>query len=384
MGQTALVLGGGTGGVVAANVLRDTLGAQHRVVLLSRHHQHVYYGALPLLMVGLRVPSDISRPLARLRRRGIDFLRAEVLGLDPERREVHTSQGTVNYDYLVISLGAQHQPSTVPGMDRGSLNPYDIEDVVRIAQSVESMERGRILYFISSLPYSCPQAPYETMLILEDHLRRQGRRNRFQLSIVTPESHPQILGCTITARKLMSTLKQREITLRAGVRVLRMEPEKRRLVMDHNLSETADLFLGLPPHWGPEIMRNSPLADQSGWIEVDPHTLQTADERIWAVGDATGLRTPSTGAFAAKAGVFAHFQAEVVARNIACLLEGSEPRFRYRGKGGCFVAQSLSQGRYVLVRNYSQPAPVVWASPPSRAVYWAKLAFERYWLSRWF
>lgn len=75
-------------------------------------------------------------------------------------------------------------------------------------------------------------------------------------------------------------------------------------------------------------------------------------------------------------------QAEVAARNIAMIIEGASPRFRCQGKGGLLVWDSLSRARYFLIRHYAHPRPFTWLSPPSRALHWAKMAMERYWLAR--
>ncbi|MDO9573521.1 MAG: hypothetical protein Q7I94_00905 [Candidatus Contubernalis sp.] len=81
------------------------------------------------------------------------------------------------------------------------------------------------------------------------------------------------------------------------------------------------------------MLHSSGLVEEGGWIKVDPHTLETENERIFAVGDATNLRLPVMNVLAPKSGVFAHYQAEVVGRNIACILKGKDPEFRYTAKG---------------------------------------------------
>ncbi len=153
MGQTVALLGGGVSGTVAANVLRKILPRRHRIVVISSDHTHTFYPSLPLLILGRKLPADITRPLARLRRRGICFLRAEAQALEPDRQVISTSRGPVRYDYLLLAPGAEHHPETVPGMEEGSLNPYDILQAVKIRERIAAMTGGRIVLFIYSLPY---------------------------------------------------------------------------------------------------------------------------------------------------------------------------------------------------------------------------------------
>lgn len=91
--------------------------------------------------------------------------------------------------------------------------------------------------------------------------------------------------------------------------------------------------MGIAPHWTPEVLRKSNLVDSSGFVEVDLHTLETNHPTIYAIGDAAAVKLPVIGAYAPKAGSFAHYQADVVARNIYLLSRGAKPEYTYKGKG---------------------------------------------------
>src|SRR5437762_13643548 len=91
--QRIVVLGGGSGGLVAATALGRRLGRDHDVTLVDRRAEHVYMPSLLFLMVGQRRPEDITRKLSRLRRRNVDVAQAEVEGIDPDRQEDGLSSG---------------------------------------------------------------------------------------------------------------------------------------------------------------------------------------------------------------------------------------------------------------------------------------------------
>ncbi len=84
--RRTVVLGGGTGGLVAARELRRRLPADHRVVLVDRAADHVYQPSLLWQMVGERRLSQFTRPLERLRSKDIDFVHAEAQALDLDNR----------------------------------------------------------------------------------------------------------------------------------------------------------------------------------------------------------------------------------------------------------------------------------------------------------
>lgn len=332
--SSILVLGGGTGGIVAANVLSKTLDKKHKIQLVDRKDSHIFYGNYPMLMVNKRKPQDLTRKLERLQKKGIEFLQAQVEGVNPERSNVSTNQGNIEYDYLIISLGAEHHPETVPGFQEEAYNIYSFNDVIRLREQLKKFKSGKIVLFISSLPFICPSAAYEMIFLLDAYFREKGIREKIKLSLITPETSPEPLAGPKVGNSVRSMMEQRDIGLITEAKVLSLDSAKKVIHLDHGISIEADLFLGIPPHWGPETLRSSGLAEEGGWIKVDPHTLETENKKIFAVGDATALRLPVMNVLAPKAGIFAHYQAEVVARNIACLLKGEKPEFRYTAKGG--------------------------------------------------
>lgn len=326
-----LVLGGGSGGLVASNVLKRELGAAADVTLIDRNRRHYYQSSYPMLLIGGRKPGAITRRLERLQRKGIEFHQAKITGVDPYHRKVVTTTGSLSFDYLVISLGAELHPETVPGFRRNAYNIYDFWDLIRLRHRLANFSHGRVVLFISSLPFKCPPAPSEFMFLLDQLFRQRGCRNRVSLTMVTPETSPEPLAGPLVGQSVRRMLGQRGIKLITEAKVLRLDPGN--LVLDQGIEVRGDIFLGIPPHWGPDALRGSGLVEAGGWVKVDPHTLETGVPGVYAIGDATAVRLPVAGIQAPKAGAFAHNQAEVVARNLANIVRGAPPRFRYTGRG---------------------------------------------------
>src|SRR3989304_395033 len=114
-GKTIVPLGGGVGGLVAATRLRRLLPREHRVVLVDRNVWHCFAPALTSVMLGHKVAEQISRDLRRLGRKGIDFIPAEIIGIDLSHRTVNLSGQALTYDYLVLAMGAQDSAGDIPG-----------------------------------------------------------------------------------------------------------------------------------------------------------------------------------------------------------------------------------------------------------------------------
>ncbi|MEW5921038.1 MAG: FAD-dependent oxidoreductase [Bacillota bacterium] len=332
--STVLVLGGGTGGVVAANVLSKTLDKKkHMIKLVDRKDSHVFLSSYPMLMINKRKPQAITRKLERLGKKGIEVIQAEVEKINLERSSVQTGNGLIDYDYLIISLGAEHHLETVPGFAEGAYNVYNFDDLIRLSGRLKAFNKGKIVFFISSLPFVCPPAPYEMIFLLDAYLRQRGIRDNIELTLVTPEPTPEPLGGPRVGESVRNMMKQRGIGLFTEAKVLSLDNTAKSLLLDQGINLEADLFLGIPSHWGPTVLRETGLVEPGGWIKTDPHTLQTDWEKVFGVGDATALRLPVMGTLAPKAGIFAHYQAEVVARNIALLIQGKKPKHRYTAKG---------------------------------------------------
>ena len=115
--KTVVVLGGGVGGVVTARELRKRLARPHRIELIDREREHLFAPSLLWLMVGLRRAEGIKRPLSRLERKGIEVRHGEVEKIDAEARRVTVGGNAIDADYLVVSLGAELEPETVPGLN---------------------------------------------------------------------------------------------------------------------------------------------------------------------------------------------------------------------------------------------------------------------------
>lgn len=379
-----VVLGGGTGGLVAARRLAGVLGGRdRRVVLLDRDLTHRFAPSFLWVMAGARRPEQVTADLGRLRRRGVDVRRAEVREIDTGARVVQTSEGAFPYRHLVIALGAELAAEALPGFDQAAHNLYTLEGAARAGAALEAFEGGRVAVLVSRLPFKCPAAPYEAAFLAEALLRRRGLRRRATIAVYTPEPLPMPTAGPAVGEALAEMLAARGIGFHPERTVERIEAEARELAFSGGERVPFDLLLGVPPHRAPEPVRRSGLAAESGFLPVDARTLETPAEGVYAVGDATQI--PIAGEkLLPKAGVFAHAQAEIVARRIARQLAGETPTATFDGRGSCFVELGDGAAAFATGDFYAEGAPRVRLRRPGRRWHVAKVILERYWLRRWF
>jgi sulfide:quinone oxidoreductase len=225
---------------------------------------------------------------------------------------------------------------------------------------------------IAGVPYTCPPAPYECAFLVDEHLRARGVRERAELVVSTVQ--PMLLpnagkeGSAWIAEQLSA----RGISFHVGNKVERVEPG-RVLFADGQLE--FDLLIAVPPHRAPEVVGD--------WLQVDPATLATQHERVFALGDVTQIML-ANGLPLPKAGVIAEHEGLRVAAAIAADIGGREPPPPFDGRGYCFVEVGASSAALVQGEFFAQPEPRVAITDASAEHAEAKRRFERERLARWF
>jgi sulfide:quinone oxidoreductase len=377
--RTVLVLGGGVGGLVTANELRQQLDPADRVVVVERERRHLFQPSLLWLMVGRRRRDQIERPLRELLAPGVELVEAEVHSIDPAARLVETTAGVLECDALVIALGAEPDRDAVPGYREAALDFFSPKGAEACATALDTFEGGRVVVAVAALPYKCPAAPYEAALLLDDELRRRGVRAHSEIDVYSPEPAPMPVAGPGMGAAVVGLLEAKGIRFHPGSRVERFETGSREVILADGSRVGYDLLAGVPPHRAPAVVRESPLAGEAGWIPVDRATLETGHERVHAIGDVTTI-TLANGKPLPRAGVFAHGQGLVVARGIAATLSGQRTGDAFDGVGYCWVETGAGRAAFAVGEFFATPNPTLDLRSPGRAWHAGKVLFERSWV----
>lgn len=383
MSRTVVVLGAGIGGIVAAETLRKLLPASDRVIAVDRAGQHFFPPSLLWLIVGERTPEEFSRPLDRLLRRGIEFRQGSVTRIDPAQRKVEIDGQTMRADALVIALGAEYSPETISGLVEAGLCIYTMEGATAIRDALARFSGGRIVILTAAPQYKCPAAPYEAALLVEDCLRKRGVRDKTSIELFAAEPRPMFVAGPEIGAAVRGMVEAHGIAYHPEHQVKEVDAVNRHISFANGATAEFDLLLYVPPHRAPAVAREAGLTNESGWIPVDRHTLQTPFENVFAIGDITTIPL-KMGRPLPKAGVFADGQAEVVAHNIAHAWTGKGAPHQFTGEGMCFIETGGGRAGLGKGNFYAEPAPQVEMRGPSRFWHIGKILYERHWLYRRF
>ena len=395
-----VILGGGTGGTLAANRLRrayDTDEAE--IVVVDRDSDHVYQPGLLFVPFGRADIGRIVRPRQRQLHSGVSFRQAGVDHVDAAADRVHLDDGSVlGYDVLVIATGARLLPGeteglTGPGWMRDVFTFYTPDGAVALHRALERFSGGRLVVNVIDMPIKCPVAPLEFCFLADDYFRQRGIRDRVDLTYVTPLDGA--FTKPVCNQELSGLLTDKGINLVTEFNTGTVEPgtvgagtgeasSGGRLISHDERVVPFDLAVVIPLHGGAAYVERSPgLGDELGFIPVNPGTLQaTAKPNVFALGDATDVPT-------SKAGSVAHFEGDVLAGNVRRFLAGQPLTGAFDGHTNCFI--ETGSGKALLIDFNYDTEPLTGRYPTrlglpllrqSRLNHLGKLAFQQfYWHS---
>ncbi len=378
MGRRILILGAGFGGLVAATELRKGLGQDHGVIVVDRKRSFMMGLVKLWILEGSRKLEESQTPLDGLNAKGIEYLNDEVTRIDvPSNRVQAKDHGWIEYDYLVVALGAELVPDRVAGFTGRGYNLYDAQQVPKLRDRLLELKRGRVAVSIMGMPYKCPPAPFEASMIIDGMLEKQGTRSSVEIDVYSPAPVALPVAGPQVSANVVDIISQRGI---------RFNPShKLKSVSDHLEFENGnradyDVLVGIPPHRAPEVVRSAGMAE-GDWVTVDRSTMKTRFANVYAIGDVTEIKV---GAMAVpKAGIFAEEQGKVAARQIMGEIGGRPAAAAFAGRGYCFMETGNGRAGYLDADFFNPAGPIVRLEAPSVQNFQKKQDFERARVKEW-
>lgn len=369
-----LILGAGFAGLELATRLSESAD-DLRITLVDRS-ETFYFGYSKLdVLFGRKTRDEVVLHYGDISKPGVEFRQEQVTSIEPESRRVTTDQQSYEADILVVALGADYDYAATPGFEAAGFEYYSLAGAERMRDALPEFESGRILIGILGHPYKCPPAPFEGALLLHDYLVQRGIRAAAEIRVIGPMSAPVPITKGVS-ESILDALATREIEYVGTEHITRLDAGSNEVQLESGRSLPYDLFVGIPVHRVPEVVRASGLAPE-GWIPVERTNLATRFPDVYAIGDVAGAPT-------AKAGVFAESAAAVVADDIVARLRGNAPPPPWEGAGSCYIEFGGGAVGKVQANFLGGPQPTAELIGPSPELAAEKAAFGATRRARWF
>ena len=387
MARHVVILGGGTGGTLAANRLRRQYDIDDVVItVVDQDDRHVYQPGLLFVPFGLTHVEDIVRPRRRQLRRGIEFLQQPIDHVEIETDTVHLGNGaTLGYDVLVVATGASLVTEETEGLTGAGwmekvFTFYTPEGAASLEAALATFDGGRVVVNVVDMPIKCPVAPLEFCFLADWYFHERGIRDRVQLTYVTPLD--AAFTKPVAAQHLGGMLAERDIDLVTEFNTGEVDGTSGRIVSYDEREVPFDLAVVVPLHGGaPYVGRSPGLGDDLNFVATDEHTLQaSAAPNIFVIGDAANVP-------ASKAGSVTHFEGETLVENVAHFLAGEPLVAGFDGHANCFIETGFHKALLIDFNYDHEPVPGHYPSTvglpllkESRLNHLGKLLFESvYW-----
>jgi sulfide:quinone oxidoreductase len=384
-----VVLGGGTGGTLAANRLRRQYAADEaEITVVDQDDRHVYQPGLLFVPFSLTHLDEIVRPRSRQLRRGVAYRQSGIDRVDLGAQQVHLSDGgTLPYDVLVIGTGAVLAPEETEGLTgRGWMEKvftfYSPEGADALEGALATFHGGRLVVNVVDMPIKCPVAPLEFCFLADWYFQERGIRNQVTITYATPLDGA--FTKPVASRELAGLLAEKGIELVTEFNTGEVDGAGGRLVGYDGREIPFDLAVVVPLHVGAAYVgRSEGLGDELNFVPADDHTLQAkAAPNIFVIGDAANVPV-------SKAGSVTHFEGEALVENVRRYVAGEPLAEGFDGHANCFIETGFHKALLIDFNYDTEPLPGRYPGPvglpllkESRLNHLGKLMFQWfYWHS---
>ena len=273
--------------------------------------------------------------------RGATWIKEKCASFQPEQNQVTLESGkTLTYNYLVVCPGIQINWNQIKGLPEtlgknGVCSNYSFSQAPYTFEVLRNLKKGTAIFHNPDGPVKCGGAPHKIMYLAADYFRRQGNLN--DVDIQYRSGGGRLFGIPKYEKTLLKVVERGNIKLHFSQRLVEVDgPGKRAKFIgigpnnkDEEYWVHFDMLHVVPPQSAPDFIRNSPLANVAGWVDVDQYTLQHKTwKNIYALGDSAGLPTAKTGAAIRK-------QVPVVVNNLLAQMAEQELPKKYNGYSSC-------------------------------------------------
>ena len=349
--QDIVIIGGGSAGIgIAASLLKRQPNLQISIVEPS--DKHYYQPAWTLVGAGEFNAQDSERKMADVMPQGVTWIRAAATAFDPEKKQVTLSSGNpISYQYLIVAPGLQLNWKAIEGLEQtlgknGVTSNYRYDLAPYTWSLVQSLQSGKAIFTQPPMPIKCAGAPQKAVYLSCSEWEQQRRLKNIQVEFYNAGA--VLFGVADFVPPLMEYVKRYKVNLQFNSKLVAVDGPAKKAWFEikdadgnpQRIEKSFDMLHVVPPQSAPDFIKQSPLANADGWVDVDQTTLQHVRyPNIFSLGDACSSPNAKTAAAARK-------QIVVVAENLLALRSGKSLPIRYDGYGSCPL--TVEKGRIVL------------------------------------
>lgn len=346
-----LIIGGGNAGIsTASQLLRKNKTLDIAIIEPSEHHY--YQPAWTLVGAGVFDINKTKRSEASVMPKNVKWIKQKVISFQPEKNEVTLSNNeTIIYEYLIVAPGIQLNWNEIKGLKEtlgknGVCSNYSFEQAPYTWECIKTFKGGNALFTNPNTPVKCGGAPHKIMWLAADYFKKENVFDK--TSIQYWSGGTRLFGVDKYEKTLKEVASRDKVQMNFFTKLVEIDgPNKKAKFVgigeqnkDKEYVVDFDMIHVTPPQSAPDFVKNSPLANEAGWVDVDKSSLQHLRyKNIFSLGDASSLPTSRTGAAIRK-------QAPVVVKNLLLLIAGQELTENYNGYTSCPVVTGY--GKLVL------------------------------------
>ena len=345
--HTLLIIGGGAAGVSVANNMRR-INANIDIALIEPSEKHYYQPGFTIIGAGAYTMKETVRNEADLIHPSVTWIKDFAETFQPEANTIALRSGDIlSYDYLVVCPGLQLDWDKIEGLKdtigkNNVCSNYSADTVEYTWECIRNLQSGTALFTQPPMPIKCAGAPQKIMYLAADRFRKKGILDKMNIEFCN--AGPAMFGIPFFAKALNKVVTGYGIKTNFNHNLVAIDGPAKTATFEATDSEgnkqrvtkAFDMIHVTPPQSAPDFIKNSPLANSSGWVDVNDKTLQHHKfSNIFGLGDATSTPNAKTAAAVRK-------QVPILVDNILHLINNHPLDEKYDGYGSCPLTTSLS------------------------------------------
>lgn len=369
------IVGSSFAALTAVRALRSS-GVEVEIDLISPEPQFVYLPSVIWLPSGIRKSQDITIPLEPFfERMNVNYIAAHATGLRDNGRTLVTNVGALNNDALIIASGCSYIKA-LPGIEHAIIPCSGVAAGEQIRDKLKTLTAGTIAFGFSGNPKE-PGAVrggpmFELLFGIDRQLRKEGRRDQFNLTFFTPAAEPGNRLGPKAVQGLQQIMLKRNIGTHLGHKIKKFTPDR---VITAGGEIPADMILFIPGMTGSPWFDATDLPrSPGGMIQADAHCKVTGYDKVYVAGDAGSFPGPD---WMPKQAHMADLQAKAAVKNLLAEFKGQPPRAIPKSELICLI-DSFNSGMLVArTEKYNIMLPDI------SLLHWAKRGFEQWYIRQY-